>query len=92
MSGTTFRSASGVRPPTDPLRSSSSTLPGRPQGLTGGPIWSPDGTQIAFRYDNHSSQRSYLVANADGTGDVHEIDELEYQGWRGGWYFCECFG
>lgn len=61
-------------------------------GLTGGPIWSPDGTQIAFRYGKHSSQRSYLVANADGKGDVHEIDELEYKGWRGGWYFCECFG
>ncbi len=60
--------------------------------MAGGPIWSPDGTQIAFRYDSHSSHRSYLVANADGTGDVHEIDELQYRGWRGGWYFCECYG
>jgi Tol biopolymer transport system component len=58
----------------------------------GGPIWSPDGTQIAFRYDTHQHQRSYMIANADGTGDVHEIDELRYRGWRGGWYFCECYG
>jgi Tol biopolymer transport system component len=58
----------------------------------GGPIWSPDGTQIAFRYDTHSSQRSYLVADADGAGVVHEIDELQYRSWRGGWYFCECYG
>ncbi|HVQ89320.1 MAG TPA: hypothetical protein VMT88_14175 [Actinomycetes bacterium] len=60
--------------------------------MVGGPIWSPDGTQIAFRYDIHSSQRSYLSANPDGTGNVHEIDELTYRGWRGGWYFCECYG
>ena len=59
--------------------------------LSGGPIWSPDGTQIAFRYDTNSSKR-YLIGNADGTGDVHEIDELLYRTWRGGWYFCECYG
>lgn len=58
----------------------------------GGPIWSPDGTQIAFRYDTHSLQRSYLIANADGSGDAHEISEIRYRGWRGGWYFCECYG
>jgi Tol biopolymer transport system component len=58
----------------------------------GGPIWSPDGTRIAFRYDSRSLHRSYLIANADGTGDVHEINELRYRGWRGGWYFCECYG
>jgi Tol biopolymer transport system component len=58
----------------------------------GGPIWSPDGTKIAFRYDSHSLQRSYLIANADGTGNAHEIDELRYRSWRGGWYFCECYG
>jgi WD40 repeat protein len=59
---------------------------------SGGPIWSPDGKRIAFRYDTHSLQRSYLIANADGTGAVQEIDELRYQGLRGGWYFCECYG
>jgi Tol biopolymer transport system component len=58
----------------------------------GGPVWSPDGTQIAFRYDSRSLHRSYLIANADGSGDVHEIEELKYRGWRGGWYFCECYG
>jgi dipeptidyl aminopeptidase/acylaminoacyl peptidase len=58
----------------------------------GGPIWSPDGTHIAFRYDSHSSQREYLIANADGTGSVHAIGELKYRRWRGGWYFCECYG
>jgi hypothetical protein len=36
--------------------------------------------------------RSYLVANADGTGDIHEIDELQCRSWRGGWYFCEYYG
>jgi len=60
--------------------------------MAGGPVWSPDGTQIAFRYDTDPDQRSYLIANADGTGDVHGIDELTYRGWRGGWYFCECYG
>jgi WD40 repeat protein len=58
----------------------------------GGPIWSPDGTQIAFRYDTNPDQRSYLIANADGTGAIREIDELQYRRWRGGWYFCECYG
>jgi WD40 repeat protein len=58
----------------------------------GGPTWSPDGTQIAFRYDSHSSRRSYLVVDGDGSGVAHEIDELQYRGWRGGWYFCECYG
>ena len=58
----------------------------------GGPIWSPDGTQIAFRYDSRSHHRSYLIANADGSGNVQEIDEVQYRSWRGGWYFCECYG
>jgi Tol biopolymer transport system component len=64
----------------------------RANGVPGGPVWSPDGTQIAFRWDAHQSQRSYLIANADGTGNAHEIDELRYMSWREGWYFCECYG
>jgi Tol biopolymer transport system component len=64
----------------------------RANGVPGGPVWSPDGTQIAFRWDAHPSQRSYLVANADETGNAHEIDELRYMSWRDGWYFCECYG
>ena len=55
--------------------------------FAGGPIWSPDGTRIAFRYDTQ-----YLITDADGSGNAHQIDELQYRGWRGGWYFCECYG
>ena len=62
------------------------------QGLAGGPVWSPDGTRIAFRYSLTSEEGAWLVANADGTGDAREIDELRYLSWRGGWYFCECYG
>ena len=43
-----------------------------------GPIWSPDGTQIAF----HSNQsRSYLVMNVDGS-TVVELEEQFYWQWR----------
>jgi dipeptidyl aminopeptidase/acylaminoacyl peptidase len=61
------------------------------QGLAGGPVWSPDGTRIAFRY-SLTEEGAWLVANADGTGDAREFDELRYLSWRGGWYFCECYG
>ena len=60
---------------------------GRDNGTGGGPVWSPDGTGLAFQYGN-----TWLIANADGTGDVRKIDELQYRSWRGGWYFCECYG
>jgi Tol biopolymer transport system component len=65
--------------------------PGEGIGLAGGPVWSPDGTSIAFRY-SPTEQEIWMVANADGSGDAREIDELEYMSWRGGWYFCECYG
>jgi len=43
-----------------------------------GPIWSPDGTQIAF----HSNQsHSYWVINADGSNAV-EIEEQQYWLWQ----------
>ena len=62
-------------------------------GLSGAPVWSPDGTQVAFRYSQGTGDETvWLVANADGTGGVHGIDELQFLSWRGGWYFCECYG
>ena len=60
--------------------------------LAGGPVWSPDGRQIAFRYSTNALEKVYLVANADGTGQTGEIDQVQYLSWRGGWYFCECYG
>jgi Tol biopolymer transport system component len=58
----------------------------------GSPVWSPEGTRIAFGSATTDGEAVYLVANADGTGDPSEIDELRYLSWRGGWYFCECYG
>lgn len=63
-----------------------------PFGEGGNPVWSPDGTQIAFESTTTDGAAVWLVANADGTGDAREIDELRYLSWRGGWYFCQCYG
>jgi Tol biopolymer transport system component len=60
--------------------------------IGGPPVWSPDGTQIAFPQYSTRWKAVWLVANADGTGDVREIDELLYQSWGGGSYFCGCYG
>ncbi len=54
----------------------------------GSPVWSPDGTQVAFESTTTDGMEVWLVTNADGTGEVREIDELRYLSWRGGWYFC----
>ena len=59
-----------------------------PHGLQGGPVWSPDGDRIAFRY----AGKTWSIANADGSGDAREVDALKPLSWRGGWYFCECYG
>ncbi len=53
----------------------------------GSPVWSPDGSQIAFVAD-----RSSFVINSDGTGDVRTIGELTYLSWGDGSYFCRCYG
>ncbi|HEY5858813.1 MAG TPA: hypothetical protein VIX62_00830, partial [Actinomycetota bacterium] len=46
----------------------------------GGPVWSPDGSQIAFETENAGGTADfrlrYLVVNADGTGEPGEIDGL----------------
>jgi Tol biopolymer transport system component len=62
----------------------------------GSPVWSPDGSRIAFETDKaNETEGDYvrsLVVNADGTGKAIEIDWLTYMRWRGGWYFCRCYG
>jgi Tol biopolymer transport system component len=51
----------------------------------GSPVWSPDGSQIAFEADG-----DYFTIDADGTGLATRIDELTYLGWGDGSYLCRC--
>ena len=44
-------------------------------------IWSPDGTRIAFE---DGAEDRWRVVNADGTGGLGSIDELEVAAWRSG--------
>ena len=62
-----------------PFLVASPTNVGRIEGAS--PVWSPDGSQIAFE-----TARGSLVINSDGTGEVRTIDELTYLSWSGGSY------
>ena len=46
-----------------------------------GPVWSPDGTRIAFFDDVDTEYGTWLVVDADGTGSHESIDEIEVQTW-----------
>ena len=62
----------------------------------GSPVWSPDGSHIAFATDNgfepEGDHARSLVVTANGTDEPSEIDWLTYLSWHGGWYFCRCYG
>jgi Tol biopolymer transport system component len=60
----------------------------------GSPVWSPDGSRIAYRVAALSSDGTdaYFVIDADGTGGARPLDALQYLSWRGGWFHCECYG
>ena len=46
-----------------------------------GPIWSPDGERVAFFDDADMSYGTWLVANADGSGEPQQITEIEARSW-----------
>jgi Tol biopolymer transport system component len=52
------------------------------------PVWSPDGSQIAFDTGGDGT----FAVDADGTGAVRAIDQLTYRSWNGGSYWCACIG
>jgi hypothetical protein len=61
------------------------------------PVWSPDGTRIAYRIGyndtwNNPDPPRYVEIDADGNGDAQSLDPAVYKSWRGGWYHCECYG
>lgn len=49
-----------------------------------GPVWSPDGTRLAFWNDVDVRYGRLLVVNADGSGSPKRVDELEFDGWLQG--------
>jgi hypothetical protein len=46
-----------------------------------GPVWSPDGSRIAFWDNVDVPFESQLVVNADGTGSPEEVDDVVVDGW-----------
>jgi dipeptidyl aminopeptidase/acylaminoacyl peptidase len=60
------------------------------------PVWSPDGTQIAFSFESgreapvtYPSDRGFVIV-ADGSGDAEPIDDLTYASWNGGSFCSSC--
>jgi Tol biopolymer transport system component len=47
-----------------------------------GPVWSPDGTRVAFFDDIDLDYGHWLAVNADGTGSPDQIDDIEAESWR----------
>ena len=46
-----------------------------------GPVWSPDGSRIAFYDDVDVRHGSWLAVNADGTGSPERVDSIVVDGW-----------
>ncbi len=53
-------------------------------GSTRGPVWSPDGSRIAFKQDTQVEFGIWLVVNSDGTGSPERIDEVVAETWEQG--------
>jgi TolB protein len=45
------------------------------------PVWSPDGSRIAFSPQIDGQSSRWIVVNADGTGSPEPIDETEVLTW-----------
>lgn len=50
-------------------------------GDWGGPIWSPDGERVAFFDDVDVPYGTWLVMDADGTGEPQPMDEIDVKNW-----------
>lgn len=46
-----------------------------------GPVWSPDGRRIAFFDDADVDYGTWLVANADGSGEPQRIKDIKARSW-----------
>jgi len=46
-----------------------------------GPVWSPDGERVAFFDDVDMSYGTWLVVNADGSGEPQQITDIEAKSW-----------